>query len=138
MDLIATKRCFYRTWREPGERFTADRARGRALLQMKLARRAPVTAPATYSHRAITQTRRVDMQAEKPVVAPEPDSATIISAFDHDGDGAPGGSTAPEPADELTTARADYRLATGKRFFPGWSVEQLREKIAAASEPDED
>lgn len=125
MDLIATKRCFYRRWREPGEKFTADRARGRALLQMKVVRVAPVTAPATYAHRAIRETpRRVDMQAAAPAV----------SSFDHDASGKEGGSKAPEPSDDLKEARAEYRRITGKMFFPGWSVEVLREKIAAASD----
>lgn len=130
MDLIATKRCFYRSWREPGDCFTADRARGRALLQMRVARIAPQTAPATYSHRAITQTRRVDMQAAAP--------ASYISPFDHDGDGTPGGSSSPdEPADEMKALRAEYTEAVGKRPFPGWNAEVLRERIDAANEPDE-
>lgn len=125
MDLIAGCKCFYRGRTIPeGQRFTAPRQYARALLTMKRARIAPQTAPATYSHRAITQTRRVDMQAERPVPA-------AFARFDHDSDGEPGGSKAPPRSEELTALRAQYTAALGKRPFPGWSADVLRAKIAA-------
>lgn len=33
---------------------------------------------------------------------------------------------------ELAKARNEYKKATGKNPSPGWSIEQLREKIAAS------
>lgn len=114
MDLIATKRCFFGKQREPGDRFSMPRQFARQYIAARLAKPAPETAPAKYTHRAILTTpRRVD-----------------ISRFDHDGDGAEGGSKAPEQSDELKEVRAEYTAKMGKRFFPGWTIEQLREKMA--------
>lgn len=56
-------------------------------------------------------------------------------AFDHDNTGSAGGSTAPDPSEELTALRKEYTEVTGKRFFAGWDAATLREKIAAAKEP---
>lgn len=61
------------------------------------------------------------------------------AAFDHDGDGSPGGSSAPEPSDDLPALRAEYQAVVGRRPFPGWGAEVLREKLAAARpEPEPD
>lgn len=38
------------------------------------------------------------------------------------------------PSDELKALRQEYETRLGKRPFPGWSAEQLREKIAAANQ----
>lgn len=38
----------------------------------------------------------------------------------------------PSDNDELKTARARYSEVLGKKAFPGWSLEQLNEKIAQA------
>jgi hypothetical protein len=38
----------------------------------------------------------------------------------------------PSDNDELKTARARYGEVLGKKAFPGWSLEQLNEKIAQA------
>ena len=54
--------------------------------------------------------------------------------LDHDGDGRKGDSPKPEASDELTEVRAEYQRVLGKRPFHGWSVDELREKIAAADE----
>lgn len=40
----------------------------------------------------------------------------------------------PLPSDELKALRQEYETRLGKRPFPGWSAEQLREKIAAANQ----
>ena len=113
MDLIAGKNCQYRGKKVPhGTRFSAPRQFARALIGLKMARPAPETAPATYSHRAITQTRRVDMHA-----------------LDHDGDGRKGGSIAPEKTDDLKELRARYTEVMGKRPFNGWTADQLRAKM---------
>ncbi len=44
----------------------------------------------------------------------------------------PDGSIPPAPVDEMTALRAQYTAALGKRPFPGWSADVLREKMAAA------
>lgn len=52
-------------------------------------------------------------------------------ALDHDRSGKAGGSPKPGPSPELQAARAEYtRLSGGKRFFSGWSLQQIREQIA--------
>ncbi|KWT70762.1 hypothetical protein APY04_0823 [Hyphomicrobium sulfonivorans] len=51
--------------------------------------------------------------------------------LDHDGDGKPGGSVAPEQTDDLKALRVEYQEALGKRAFAGWTADELREKIAA-------
>jgi hypothetical protein len=125
MEFVALKRCYYRKPRVPGDRFLAPLKKVRHLVAAKLIRPAPATAPATYSHRAVTETRRVDMVPQ------------YLSPFDHDHDGRDGGSSAPDHTYELKEARADYTRITGKRFFPGWSAELLREKIAAHEASDD-
>lgn len=124
MDLIATKRCFFGKQREPGDRFSMPRQFARQYIAARLAKPAPETAPAKYTHRAILTTpRRVDMQAAKP--AP-------LSAFDHDGDGKEGSSAAPPPTDDLTALRREYTAKLGKRPFPGWGEDELRRRMAEA------
>lgn len=53
-------------------------------------------------------------------------------ALDHDGDGKPGGSVAPEQTEDLPSLRAEYQRVIGKRPFAGWDAETLKQKIAAA------
>jgi hypothetical protein len=125
MDVIAVKPCFYKWQRKTGERFAMPRNFARQFIAARLVRPAPATAPATYSHRAVTETRRVDMVPQ------------YFSPFDHDRDGRDGGSSAPDHTDELKAARADYMRITGKRFFPGWTAERLREMIAAHEASDD-
>lgn len=73
-----------------------------------------------------------------PVVLPSPPASLVglvkrqADPLDHDGDGVKGGSTAPAGGDDLKAARAEYEAVLGKRPFPGWGIEVLREKIAAA------
>lgn len=77
--------------------------------------------------------------AQGPAVpAPPPELAERIAeatkprgAFDHDGDGDNGGSAAPPKTEDLAALRAEYSQLSGKRFFSGWTEDQLREKIAA-------
>lgn len=52
--------------------------------------------------------------------------------LDHDGDGHPGGSTAPsDPDGNLRALREHYEALAGKRVFNGWDADTLRSKIAA-------
>lgn len=125
MEVIALKPCYFKWQRKVGERFAMPRNFARQFMAARLVKAAPVTAPATYAHRAITQTRRVDMQAEKPAPA-------VFSPFDHDGDGRDGGSNAPEPADDLTALRREYTDKLGKRPFPGWGADELRRRMDEA------
>lgn len=53
------------------------------------------------------------------------------SVFDHDGDGAPGGSVAPEKTDDLANLRAEYTEKMGKKPFPGWDADEIRKRMAA-------
>lgn len=48
--------------------------------------------------------------------------------LDHDGDGKPGGSKAPEG--DLKALRAEYQDKTGKRAFPGWDEAEIRRRMA--------
>lgn len=47
---------------------------------------------------------------------------------------------APKPAepDEVAELRAEYERVVGKRPFMGWGAEALRQKIAEASEGDDE
>lgn len=60
--------------------------------------------------------------------APEPRNAMARHPLDHDGDGRKGGSEAPEG--DVKALRADYQEKFGKRPFPGWDADTLREKLA--------
>jgi hypothetical protein len=51
-------------------------------------------------------------------------------SFDHDGDGKPGGSKAPEG--DIAALRAAYTDKLGKRPFPGWDADELHRRMAAA------
>ncbi len=63
-------------------------------------------------------------EAGNPLVQP------VVSPFDHDLDGNPGGSVAPEHTDELKTLRAEYQAKFGKKPFAGWKPDVLRAKLA--------
>lgn len=67
--------------------------------------------------------------AEKP--RPTPRNA-LLSPLDHDKDGKPGGSLAGA-GDDIATLRSTYKDKVGKRAFPGWSAEVIRERLAKAS-----
>lgn len=64
--------------------------------------------------------------------------APAAKAFDHDGDGKPGGATAHEPTDRLKELRDEYRALVGKKPFAGWDEAELETRIASAkaSEPE--
>lgn len=113
MDLIAKKRCYYRVWREPGERFTADRAHGRALVKARFAQLAPETTLRTYSTRAIpaAATERVVMGADLSATT---DHITVATA------------------DDLKALRSQYRAEFGRPPHYTWSAEALREKLASS------
>lgn len=68
-------------------------------------------------------------KARRPADIPPP-PAELLARFDHDGDGVPGGSAAP--VEDVASLRKEYFEKLGKRPFPGWNAETLREKIAAA------
>lgn len=53
----------------------------------------------------------------------------VVDPLDHDGDGKPGGSAAPEHTDELAALRAQYADLYGKRPFMGWDAKTLTAKI---------
>ena len=69
---------------------------------------------------------------EKPVKV---EKVVIGKEFDHNNDGRPGGSTAPEPSDELAALRTEYRQVVGKRPFPGWDADELRRRMAEHTRP---
>lgn len=52
------------------------------------------------------------------------------ATFDHDGDGKPGGSTAP--VEDVADLRKTYQAKFGKRAFPGWKADELKARIEAA------
>lgn len=53
-----------------------------------------------------------------------------VNVLDHDGDGNPGGSAAPENTDRLKELRAEYQALVGKRPFPGWDEAELERRMA--------
>ncbi len=55
-----------------------------------------------------------------------------LSQLDHDDDGEPGGSTAPESSDDLAELRKQYKDVLGKNPFPGWGADELQRRIDAA------
>lgn len=57
-----------------------------------------------------------------------------LAQFDGDGDGAPGGSLAPDKSEELTEVRREYRETLGKAAYPGWDIAELRRRITEAGE----
>lgn len=60
------------------------------------------------------------------------DLAEVVAKMDHDGDGLPGGSKAPEHTDELKACRAEYQAKMGKRPFPGWDAAELKRRMGDA------
>lgn len=70
---------------------------------------------------------------DEPVVVRAPRSnallQTVAASFDHDGDGKPGGSTAP--AEDVADLRKTYQAKFGKRPFPGWKADELKARIEA-------
>lgn len=85
-----------------------------------------------------------ELDAGDPNGEPEPlalseDERAALPQLDHDGDGEPGGSTAPaDPKEELDALRARYKQLAGKGFFPGWDAQTLRAKIAVMEGDAED
>ena len=67
----------------------------------------------------------------------EPEVATAAEAakspLDHDGDGKPGGSTAPEKTPLLKQLRKQFRDLFGKKPFSSWGEAELQAKIAEAA-----
>lgn len=58
--------------------------------------------------------------------------AEELPAFDHDGDGKPGGSISGGSGEGIKALRAEYTRIIGKKPFAGWKEDQLRERIVAA------
>lgn len=73
--------------------------------------------------KVLLATRKAKLKREPGEVAPPPPAvAAKVAAL----------VTAPEQV--LAEARAQYEEKVGRRPYYGWTIEQLREKIAAASE----
>ncbi len=109
IEYIGTKSMVYQTRRLfPGDMITCAGPAARALLATKKFR----------SHRP---------HADIP-----PAPAELLARFDHDGDGFPGGSTAPAQTDDLKALRAAYFAKLGKRPFPGWGACELRRRMDEA------
>lgn len=63
--------------------------------------------------------------------------AGAAGSLDHDKNGQPGGSSKPaDAAGDIAALRAEYQTALGKKPFPGWDADTLREKIAAKPKAD--
>jgi hypothetical protein len=79
---------------------------------------------------------------DRPFKAADPETNVVVkevvvekvvdvSNFDHNKDGRPGGSTAPEKTDRLKELRAEYQALVGKRAFPGWDEAEIERRMAA-------
>lgn len=68
----------------------------------------------------------------RPEVDLPPPPAALLAQLDHDHNGKPGGSAAPDHTDEIKALREEYQEKLGKRPFLGWNAEELRRRIAAA------
>jgi hypothetical protein len=75
-------------------------------------------------------------EAEVPKGWKDAPFADAPTAFDHDGDGKPGGAVAPEPTDRLKELRDEYRALVGKKPFAGWGEAELETRIASAKAPE--
>jgi hypothetical protein len=72
-----------------------------------------------------------EAKASGKVVVIEKPVGVDGSRFDHNGDGLPGGSAAPEKTDRLKELRAEYQALIGKRAFPGWDEAEIERRMAA-------
>lgn len=88
----------------------------------------------------VPRSRSIDTSAHREM-RPQQSGGGYVTrgagAFDHDGDGQPGGSAKPSDAEGgLAALRAEYQQVVGKRPFAGWDAATLQEKIAAARKAD--
>jgi hypothetical protein len=145
--MITTKPLLYATRRlQAGDEFYATKAHADVLVKLKKARYPDQRPPEDLADMPAALRARIERgAATKGEVAPPPGdlveraiaqtgerAAESVAAFDHDGKNGPGGSAAPEQTDELAALRSEYMQVTGRRFFAGWTVEQLRQRIAEA------
>lgn len=77
--------------------------------------------------RILLATKRVEVARAEVTLPPPPPS--LLAQLDHDGNGHPGGSKAPEQTDDLKALREEYEAKMGKRPFYGWDAATLREKM---------
>jgi hypothetical protein len=115
MDLIAKKSFRYRGRAlKPGDPFEANRTHGRVL----------------------AATGRASQADLGTISAPRPTVTTKRKpdAMDDDRNGHAGGSRRQPPSAELQHARAEYTRITGKRFFSGWSLDEIRKRTSQARE----
>lgn len=91
----------------------------------------------TNAHaRVLIAVRKARSRREPGVLPPPPEDLAEqmrTASLDHDGDGKPDGSIAPEHTDDLKALRAQYLDVVGKRPFPGWDADTLRLRISETS-----
>lgn len=68
--------------------------------------------------------------AARVVEAPPQQSNALLPQLDHDKNGEPGGSKAPEG--DVAELRKVYQAKFGKRPFPGWNAAELTARIETA------
>lgn len=113
--LIATKSMRYATRRlQAGDVFEAKPRDARLLIAVKKAR----------AERAPGKIAPPPAELVKKAAKRDP--------FDHDNNGAPGGSTSGGSGEDMTALRKEYTEKMGKRAFPGWDAAELRRRMAAA------
>lgn len=124
VDMIATKRLRYGTRRmKPGEAFEAHRGNAKKLVAIGKARYATRDMVAADT----PAVREVEPQGGYRRYEPvDPRRNTIDDTH------RPAEALADATdTDERPALRAEYEAKFGKRAFPGWSAETLREKLAA-------
>lgn len=115
--LVATKGLRYATRRMmAGDEFVANNRDARLLVAIGKARHVRVPG---------------SIDAPPPAVLQKANKSN--DPLDHDNDGAPGGSKAPDgDKDALNKLRADYTEVLGKKPFPGWDAAELQRRIDEA------
>jgi hypothetical protein len=133
--LVATRALTYATRRLVAEDpFSAPAAQARILVALKKARYATERPEGEVPDMPEGLRAAAQSMTRAPAAVPKPPADLVTraaGAFDHDNRDGPGGSTAPEATDELKALRAEYNEVSGRRFFSGWTADQLRERIAA-------
>lgn len=125
MRLVATREFKYSTRRLlPGDEFEASNRDGRLLVAIRKAR--PVRTTGTLPAPPPAVAKKIEA-ATAPVVPPNDPNPPALPPND------PNPPTPPPAAsDDVKVLREEYEAVLGRKPFPGWNAQTLRDRIAAA------